>query len=177
MTFRSAFETVKFFGGAVLPGASLRLTVPVPVPVALGAIAGAFPSPVRPDPVPVACETTATPCGELTLLVTPIPSVKAAPPPEREAVGPNGFAASTVGDARPLPAPVNVAARLLVLMKEGRKDDRGDVGDVGPVPFPAPAPVPGVGRGVPFGDRPLNGELGIGICVGRLVARDMIGRG
>jgi hypothetical protein len=171
MIARSAAETIKFFGtGAVL--ASFR-------PVA-GCAGPLYPSPVW-FLLPVGCTTTATPFGELTLLVTPIPSAMTAgiptpaPAPDREGVCPSGLAASTVGEALPLPAPVNVAALLLVLMKLGINDDRGEVGEV--APDAALALGLGVGRGVPLGDRPLNGEFGIGICVGRLVARDMIGRG
>jgi hypothetical protein len=113
----------------------------------------------------------AIPWGVETLLVTvPSPVFDGS----RDRIGreeePNGLAASTVGDDLP-PLPVRVAALLLVLMKLGRKELRGEVGEVGP--------CPGVGRGVPPGDLPPLKEalaFGIGICVGRELARDISAR-
>lgn len=50
-----------------------------------------------------------------------------------------------------------VAARERVRIKEGRKEVRGEVGEASP----------GVAAGEPLGDRPVKGELGRGMCVGR----------
>lgn len=60
---------------------------------------------------------------------------------------------------------VMVAARDLVRMKLGRKDERGEAG------------LAGVSRGDPFGDRPVKPPVGRAMCVGRFVAvpgRDMV---
>lgn len=64
----------------------------------------------------------------------------------------NGLLASTEGLAA---LAVRVAARLLVLMKLGKKEDLGEVGEAG------------VSLGDPLGDRPVNPLVGRAIWVGR----------
>ncbi len=92
------------------------------------------------------------------------------PPPPLPIDDPRGLPTSADGDvAPPLLILETVAARLLGLMKEGRKELRGDVGDAMPPPV-------GVARGVPLGEWATKGEIGSGIWVGRLLetGRDIL---
>lgn len=92
--------------------------------------------------------------GVLTLLVTEVF-------PGRVELSPQAGGTSEVGDPPGLPE--RVAARERDLMKEGRKELRGEVGDAG------------VCEGEPF--VATKGVVGSGMWVGRLdvgVARDML---
>ena len=75
---------------------------------------------------------------------------------------PIGLLASVVGEFAPLPWLVKVAARFLALMKLGRNELRGEVGDA----------IPAAGGGDPFCARP-NWAVGMGMWVGREVGRDI----
>jgi hypothetical protein len=116
--------------------------------------------------------------GVDTLLVTFPPSLATSPlprlislpppppPPPRIVLPASGFGASAVGLTAPAALAVSVAALDLVLIKLGKNELLGEVGDAG------------VGSGDPVGERGTNGEVGRGMWVGRFVdvERDMVGR-
>lgn len=92
------------------------------------------------------------------LLVTFPPSLTTSPLPRlrslvpfRVVLPPSGFGASAVGLVAPAARVVSVAALDLVLMKLGKKELLGEVGEAG------------VGSGEPVGERGIKGVVGRGM--------------